>query len=84
MRNSELTAARDRKMVEMFHQLYDVQRIRLDGVLERLSTEVFYLSSDYIYKRIFYNKDNLHFYDTLKKGKAEKSLTPNVLKADRD
>lgn len=70
MRNAELTKARDRKMVEMFHQLYDVQRIRLDDVLEKLSSSVFYLSSDYIYKRIFYDKENLSYYDSLKKGTA--------------
>ncbi len=75
MRNSELTTARDKKMVEMFHQLYNVQRIRLDDVLERLSTQVFFLSSDYIYKRIFYHKENLQYYDSLQKGTANQSRT---------
>ena len=73
MRNSELTVVRDKKMVELFHQLYDVQRIRLDDVLQQLSSEVFFLSSDYIYKRIFYHKDNLQYYDSLKKGTATES-----------
>lgn len=77
MRNSELTTARDKKMVEMFYQLYDVQRIRLDDVLEKLSTEVFFLSSDYIYKRIFYHKDNLLYYDSLKKGASNSGRTHN-------
>lgn len=77
MRNSDLTAVRDKKMVELFHQLYDVQRIRLDDVLQKLSSEVFFLSSDYIYKRIFYHKDNLLYYDQLKKGMAKESHTPN-------
>lgn len=75
MRNSELTTARDKKMVEMFHQLYNVQRIRLDDVLEQLSTQVFFLSSDYIYKRIFYHKENLQYYDLLQKGTANQSRT---------
>lgn len=75
MRNSELTTARDKKMVEMFHQLYNVQRIRLDDVLEQLSTQVFFLSSDYIYKRIFYHKENLQYYDSLQKGTANPSRT---------
>lgn len=75
MRNSELTTARDKKMVEMFHQLYNVQRIRLDDVLEQLSTQVFFLSSDYIYKRIFYHKENLQYYDSLQKGTANQSRT---------
>ena len=73
MRNSELTVVRDKKMVELFHQLYDVQRIRLDDVLQKLSSEVFFLSSDYIYKRIFYHNDNLQYYDSLKKGTATES-----------
>ena len=75
MRNSELTTARDKKMVEMFHQLYNVQRIRLDDVLEQLSTQVFFLSSDYIYKRIFYHKENLQYYDSLQKGTDNPSRT---------
>ena len=75
MRNSELTTARDKKMVEMFHQLYNVQRIRLDDVLEQLSTQVFFLSSDYIYKRIFYHKENMQYYDSLQKGTANQSRT---------
>lgn len=75
MRNVELTTARDKKMVEMFHQLYNVQRIRLDDVLEQLSTQVFFLSADYIYKRIFYHKDNLQYYDSLQKGTANPSRT---------
>ena len=75
MRNVELTTARDKKMVEMFHQLYNVQRIRLDDVLEQLSTQVFFLSSDYIYKRIFYHKENLQYYDSLQKGTANPSRT---------
>ena len=75
MRNVELTKTRDRKMVEMFHNLYDVKRIRLDDVLRQLSERVFFLSTDYIYKRIFYNVDNLAYYEQLKKraGKKETS-----------
>lgn len=75
MRNSELTKIRDRKMVEMFYHLYDVKRIRLDDVLVRLSTEVFFLSTDYIYKRIFYNVDNYSYYEKIKahnNSKADK------------
>ena len=77
MRNSELTAVRDKKMVELFHQLYNVKRIRMDDVLHQLSSEVFFLSSDYIYKRIFYHKDNLQYYDSLVKGMAANSHSPN-------
>lgn len=76
MRNTELTKIRDRKMVETFYQLYDVKRIRLDDVLRQLSEQVFFLSTDYIYKRIFYNAENLAYYDRLKHsgGKKENTL----------
>lgn len=77
MRNSDLTIARDKRMVELFHQLYNVQRIRLDDVLHKLSSEVFFLSADYIYKRIFYHKDNLQYYDSLVKGAATESRSPH-------
>lgn len=66
MRNSELTKIRDRKMVEMFYDLYDVKRVRLDDVLEHLSKKVFFLSTDYIYKRIFYNTSNFSYYEEIK------------------
>ena len=71
MRNPELTKIRDRRMVEMFYRLYDVKRIRLDDVLERMSTRVFFLSSDYIYKRIFYMPDNMRYYESLKKNRGK-------------
>lgn len=76
MRKSDLTIARDKRMVELFHQLYNVQRIRLDDVLHQLSSEVFFLSADYIYKRIFYHKENLQYYDSLVKGTATESRSP--------
>lgn len=72
MRNSELTKIRDRKMVEMFYQLYDVKRIRLDDVLRQLSEKVFFLSTDYIYKRIFYNAENYAYYEAVKHNKGQK------------
>lgn len=73
MRNTELTKIRDRRMVETFYQLYDVRRIRLDDVLRQLSEKVFFLSTDYIYKRIFYHSENLAYYDALKHGGKKKA-----------
>lgn len=72
MRNAELTKIRDRRLVEQFYQLYDVKRIRLDDVLRRLSEQVFFLSTDYIYKRIFYHPENLAYYDQLKHSERKK------------
>ena len=43
-----MTRIRDRKMVETFHQLYDVKRIRLDDVLSRMSLNMFFLDTNYI------------------------------------
>lgn len=61
---------RDRKLVEKFYQLYDVKRIRLEDVLFRMSHEIFFLDTNYIYKRIFYIPDNLSYYERLKEGKS--------------
>lgn len=70
MRNTDLTEKRDRKMVEMFYQLYDVKRLRLDDVLRDLSEKMFFLDQDYIYKRIFYISSNQQYYDSLKSKKG--------------
>ena len=75
MRNSELTKIRDRKMVEQFYHLYDVKRIRLDDVLLQLSEKVFFLSTDYIYKRIFYNQENYAYYEHVKHYGIKKNKT---------
>lgn len=74
MRNTDLTEKRDRKMVEMFYQLYDIKRMRLDDVLRDLSEKMFFLDQDYIYKRIFYISSNQEYYDSLKSKKS--STTP--------
>lgn len=66
MRNPELTRKRDCKLVEGFYHLYDEKRIRLDDVLSRIG-DTFFLSADYVYKRIFYNRENLLYYERLKR-----------------
>ncbi|MDA3854005.1 MAG: hypothetical protein PF444_07185 [Bacteroidales bacterium] len=65
MRNQDLKHKRDKRMVEKFHYLYDVKRMRLDDVLKDLSENHFFLDSDYIYSRIFYNKKNKDYYGEL-------------------
>lgn len=67
MTQKELIRKRDRKMVELFHQLYDVKRKRMDDVLDDLSENYFFLDPKYIYSRIFYNKDNSDYYYELNK-----------------
>lgn len=73
MRNPEMTRIRDRKMVETFHQLYDIKRIRLDDVLSQMSLKMFFLDTNYIYKRIFYVNENLNYYESLKEGRNKSS-----------
>jgi len=68
MRNTSLTKKRDLKMIEAFHELYDIKRIRLDDVLKKMSDDLFYLDQNYIYKRIFYVSDNYAYYEELKKN----------------
>lgn len=65
MRNTDLKKKRDKQMVEKFHQLYDVKRMRIDDVLQELSEKHFFLSTQYIYNIIFYNKENSNYYNEL-------------------
>lgn len=65
MRKTELKKKRDRRMVEKFHELYDVKRKRMDDVLEDLSENYFFLDTNYIYSRIFYCKENSSYYNEL-------------------
>lgn len=65
MRNSALKLKRDRRMIDKFHELYNVKRFRMDDVLKQLSEEHFFLAPDYIYNRIFYDKENNEYYNNL-------------------
>ncbi len=65
MRDRSLIEKRDKAIVDKFHELYDVKRKRIDDVLKELSENHFYLDSNYIYQRIFYNKDNYKYYTSL-------------------
>jgi hypothetical protein len=65
MRKKELLEKRDKEIVTKFHELYNIKRMRMDDVLQQLSENYFYLDKNYIYARIFYNKENNAFYDTL-------------------
>jgi hypothetical protein len=82
MRSSEYIKLRDRKMVETFYQLYDVKRIRLDDVLQRMSVKMFFLDPDYIYKRIFYTSCNNEYYELLKAGKKPSAAQAQMLQLD--
>lgn len=68
MRNTDLKNKRDKRIVETFYKLYDVQRLRMDDVLHTLSEDIFFLSVDYIYNIIFYTKENKEYYDQLVEG----------------
>lgn len=68
MRNPKLKKKRDKRIVETFYKLYDIQRLRMDDVLRTLSEDHFFLSIDYIYNIIFYTEENKSYYDQLVKG----------------
>jgi hypothetical protein len=65
LRNQELKKARDKKIVEKFHELFDIKRMRMDDVLAELSEKYFFLDTKYIYSQIFYNKENYNYYNEL-------------------
>ncbi len=71
MRNPDLKKKRDRRLVKMFHELYDLKRKRMDDVLKEMSEEHFFLDPDYIYTRIFYCKENQEYYQQLLSGKVK-------------
>lgn len=64
MRDSRLVKKRDEKLVREFHRLYDVERLRIEDVLDKLS-DIFFLDPTYIYNRIFYNVENKELYYSL-------------------
>lgn len=65
MRKKELIKKRDKAIVEKYHELYDVKRMRMDDVLNILSEQYFFLDPNYIYSRIYYNKENNEYYNNL-------------------
>lgn len=76
MKKRELIKKRDQKIVQLFYDLYDVKRKRMDDVLIELSEQHFFLDPTYIYSRIFYNKENYNYYLDLidvKSGKLQKA-----------
>lgn len=75
MRNSELKKIRDRRIVEKFHELYDMKRNRMDDVLKDLSEKYFFLDPTYIYARIFYCAENCKYYNELLNKKNQKKVS---------
>ncbi|MFV0505868.1 MAG: hypothetical protein ACK5L5_04045 [Bacteroidales bacterium] len=70
MRDHKLKIKRNQRIVEMFHEMYDKKRMRLDDVLEQLSEEYFFLTTDYIYAIVFYNEDGKAYYNQLLEEKT--------------
>lgn len=65
MKKAELLKKRDIEMITKFHELHDIKRLRIDDALSILSEKHFYLDTNYIYARIFYNKENNDYYNSL-------------------
>jgi len=59
---------RDKRMVEVYHQLSDIKRMKSEDVLRVMEQEIFFIDAKHIYKTIFYNKDNQAYYDRLLGG----------------
>ena len=47
-----------------------------------MSHEIFFLDTNYIYKRIFYIPDNLSYYERLKEGKKPGPDTGTQMRLD--
>lgn len=65
MKRADLIKKRDKKLVETFHKLYDVKRLRIDDVLKTLSDE-FFITETTVFRLIFRNKENQAYYDIIK------------------
>jgi len=75
-RSKELIKKRDQAIVSKFHELYDLKRMRMDDVLKIMSEEHFYLDTNYIYARIFYDKENNAYYNNLLEEKQKSTYQP--------
>ncbi len=64
-RRTDLRKLRDKKIVEVFHQLSDIERMKMDDAYILMEKEIFFIDAGYIHKIIFYNKDNQDYYQKL-------------------
>lgn len=67
-RRKDLTPLRDKRIVEVYHQLSDIERMKSEDVLMIMEQKMFFIDAAYIYKLIFYNKKNRAYYDELLSG----------------
>ncbi|MPM08721.1 hypothetical protein SDC9_55035 [bioreactor metagenome] len=67
-RRADLRPLRDKKIVEVFHKLSDIDRMKLEDALLVMEQEIFFIDAKYIYAIIFYDKTNRAYYDTLLSG----------------
>lgn len=68
-----LTERKHKAIVTFFNEQYNVKRKRLDDALKDTATN-FFLRERYVYKLIFYNKDNFDFYSQIADNVAKKEL----------
>ena len=59
---------RDRKMIEVYHQLVNIECYNSDAALKIMERQVFFLESSTMYNIIFYNKENMKYFDELTSG----------------
>ncbi len=81
-RRTDLPPIRDKRLIEVYHYLSDIQRMRSDDVLHIMEQELFFVDAKYIYKVIFYNKQNQSYYEQLlAKGTAKEPVILKINKA---
>ena len=79
-RRTDLRKLRDKKIVEVFHQLSDVERMKIDDAYALMEQEIFFIDASYIHKLIFYIKENQEYYQKLLASADSKKIIHNKLK----
>ena len=74
-RNMELIRRRNIKLLQRYHHLTEVKRIRGDDVLHMLSTEEFYISEQRIWRIV---NQNLDILDKIKAGEMVDILNDKI------
>ena len=79
-RRTDLRKLRDKKIVEVFHQLSDIERMKIDDAYTLMEQEIFFIDSSYIHKLIFYNKENKEYYQKLLSNADSNKIIQTKLK----
>ena len=67
-RRTDLRKIRDKKLVEVYHKLSDIERMKSEDALMMMEQKIFFIDARRIYALIFYDKDNHAYYEQLLAG----------------